>query len=217
MLPEEYNNDLMHKNLFSLLAVFILLITITGVSVAAYTWNYTSTHANTIGTGNISMSLLESDDEIKLKSLLPMDDLEGVSINKKNSYDFAVTTSATGSSGNINYKILLKKLAPKVGYSSFDDSNIKIYITQFDQSGETEVLPPTSVSDVLLGKDKAEIKFKDDQKSFLIHSHTSNKDTKTTKYRLRMWIDKNSFNSRLDSNTKYDYKLKLDVTGDLIQ
>ncbi len=217
MLQEDDRLSFGHKNLLSLLAVFILLITIIGVSVAAYTWNYTSTHANTIGTGNISMSLLESDDEIKLKSLLPMDDSEGVSMNKKYSYDFAVTTNATGAPGNINYKIILKKDAPRVGYSSFDDSNIKIYITQFDQGGETEVVPPTLVSDILLGKDKAELKFKDDQKSFLIHSHTSNKDTKTTKYRLRMWIDKNNFNSNLDQNTKYDYKLKLDVTGDLIQ
>lgn len=217
MLQEDFNGNFRHKNLFSLLAVFILLITITGVSVAAYTWNYTSTHANTIGVGNISMSLLESDDEIRLKSLLPMDDVEGVSINKKDSYDFAVTTSATGAPGNINYKIILKKIAPKVGYSSFDDDNIKIYITQFDQGGETEVVAPTSVSDILLGKEKAELKFKDDQKSLLVHSHTSNKDSKTTKYRVRMWIDKNNFNSNLDTNTKYDYRLKLDVTGDLIQ
>ena len=47
-----------------------MIITITGVGVAAYTWNYTSTHANTIGTGNISLSLLESDasgyDDIKI-------------------------------------------------------------------------------------------------------------------------------------------------------
>ena len=215
MLEEEVRRSSLNSNsLFTILAVFILLITFTGVSVAAYTWNYTSTHANTIGTGNISMSLLESNDTIDLKSTLPMTDIKGVSLSKDNSYDFAVTTSATGAPGNINYKIIIKKEPVLDGYTMLSDSNVKIYLTKFDTGGEVEVMSPTLVSNIILNGDEGTLKFNSDKKNYLIHSHTTNKDTKTTKYRLRMWVDsKNS--STLNASTRYDYKLKVSITGDL--
>lgn len=214
MLEEVRRNNLKSSALFTILTIFILLITFTGVSVAAYTWNYTSTHANTIGTGNISMSILESDDAIDLKSSVPITDSKGIALSKESSYDFAVTTSATGAPGNINYKIIIKKEPVLDGYTMLSDSNIKIYLTKFDTSGEVEVMAPTLVSDVILNGDQGTLKFNDNKKSYLVHSHNTNKDTKTTKYRLRMWVDqKNS--STLNSNLRYDYKLKVSITGDL--
>lgn len=216
MLSEE-KDLLKHKNLFSILAIFILLITITGISVAAYTWNYTSTHANTIGTGNISLSILESDDSINLKSFLRLDDSEGIALSKDYSYDFAVTTSAKGTPGNINYKLIIKKEDPEIGYVSLPDTGIKLYLTKFDKNGEVEVMAPTLVSDIIGNGSEGVLKFNSDKNSYLIHSHNSNKDTKTTKYRLRMWIDKQNYQTNMDNNTKYAYKLKMSVTGDLIR
>lgn len=216
MLPEE-NNLLKHKNLFTLLAVFILLITITGVSIAAYTWNYTSTHANTIGTGNISLSLLESDSSVSLKSFLRLEDNEGIALGKDYYYDFAVSTNVTGEPGNVVYKLQIKKEEPNPGYVSLPDSSIKIYLTKYDKNGEVEVMAPTFVSDIIGSKEEGYLTFNQDKKSYLIHSHSTAKDTKTTKYRLRMWIDKQGYNSNLDTNTKYSYKLKMNVTGDLIK
>lgn len=218
MLPEEDTRvHLKHKSILTVLAIFILLITITGVSIAAYTWNYTSTHANTIGTGNISLSILESSDTIDLKNFMRMDDNEGIALSSDYCYDFAVTTNATGAPGNINYKILIKKEEPNAGYVSLPDTGIKLYLTKFDQNGEVEVMAPTLVSDIIKNDDKGYLKFNSDKKSYLVHSHNSNKDTKTTKYRLRMWIDKENYNSNIDATTRYGYSLKVSVTGDLIQ
>ena len=216
MLPEE-KNYLKHKNLFTVLAIFILLITITGISVAAYTWNYTSTHANTIGTGNISLSILESDNSINLKSFSRLDDSQGIALDSEYYYDFAVSTSATGAPGNINYKIIIKKEDAGAGYVQLPDTAIKIYLTKFDQNGEVEVMAPTLVSDIIGSGSEGALKFNQDKRSYLVHSHNSNKDSKTTKYRLRMWISKQNYQNNMELDTKYAYKLKVAVTGDLIQ
>ena len=69
---EEIETKKKHTALFTVLGVFVLLAAIAGVAVAAYTWNYTSSKANTIGTGNISMSLLESTDVISINNALPI-------------------------------------------------------------------------------------------------------------------------------------------------
>lgn len=215
MLEEGNRKDSFKRdNLSTVLSVFIVLITFTGIAVAAYTWNYTSTHAGTIGTGNISMSFLESTDMINLSNTLPISDSQGIAISKDKAYDFAVTTNANGAPGNINYKILLKKEPVNEGYVSLPDNSIKVYLTKFDSNGEVEVMAPTLVSNIITSGDEGTLKFNKDKMSYLIHSHYSNKDTKTTKYRLRMWIDSNT--SASDFNLKkYEYKLKIGVTGSL--
>ena len=114
----------------------------------------------------------------------------------------------------VNYKIYIKKEPVTNGYTALSDSNIKIYLTKFDNRGEVEVMAPILVSHVINSGDEGVLKFNNDKKSYLIHSHTTNKDSKTTKYRLRMWVDKNSI-SNLSSALRYDYKLKVAVTGDL--
>ena len=215
MLQEEEKiSTFNHSGIFTVLIVFILLITITGISVAAYTWNYTSTHANTIGTGNISTSLLESNDIVSLNNFVPISDEKGIALSKDSAYDFAVTTSATGAPGNINYKISIKKEPPSDGYVMLSDSNVKVYLTKFDTNGEIEVMSPILVSHIITSGDEGTLKFNSDKKSYLVHSHTTNKDTKTTKYRLRIWVDKKS-SSSLNPNARYEYKLKIGVTGNL--
>ena len=61
---EEIENKRGQSKALTILTIFVLVATITGVAIAAYTWNFASENANTIGTGNISMSLLESNDVI---------------------------------------------------------------------------------------------------------------------------------------------------------
>ena len=50
---EEIENNKGRSKAFTILTIFVLVATITGVAIAAYTWNFASTNANTIGTGNI--------------------------------------------------------------------------------------------------------------------------------------------------------------------
>ena len=122
---EEIETKKKHTALFTVLGVFVLLAAIAGVAVAAYTWNYTSSQANTIGTGNISMSLLESTDVISINNALPMSDTDGKAQNETDSFDFAVTTNASGAPGNINYTISITKLDPTDSYTRLPDNNVK--------------------------------------------------------------------------------------------
>ena len=77
---EEIETKKKHSVAFTILGVFVLLATIAGVAVAAYTWNFTSSEASTIGTGSISMSLLESTDTIAIANALPVKDATGMTL-----------------------------------------------------------------------------------------------------------------------------------------
>ena len=55
---EEIENNKGRSKAFTILTIFVLVATITGVAIAAYTWNFASTKANTMGTGNISVPIV---------------------------------------------------------------------------------------------------------------------------------------------------------------
>ena len=212
---EEIETKKKHTALFTVLGVFVLLAAIAGVAVAAYTWNYTSSQANTIGTGNISMSLLESTDVININNALPMSDTDGKAQNETDSFDFAVTTNASGAPGNINYTISITKLDPTDSYTRLPDNNVKVYLTALTEEGEDEVMTPTLVSNIITAGNTGNLTFTQGKTSYLTHVHTSADTTKTTKYRLRMWIDGNVDASSWTSATKNEYKLKIGVSGSL--
>lgn len=212
---EEIETKKKHTTLFTLLGIFVLLAAIAGVAVAAYTWNYTSSNANTIGTGNISMSLLESTDVISINNALPMSDTNGKVQGEADSFDFAVTTNASGAPGNINYTISITKLEPTSGYTRLPDNNIKVYLTVLTEDGEDEVMAPTLVSNIITAGNTGNLTFTDGKTSYLTHTHSSENITKTTKYRLRMWVDGSVDASSWTSSTKNEYKLKIGVSGNL--
>ena len=122
---EEIEGKKKHSVAFTILGIFVILATIGGVAVAAYTWNFASNKANSISTGSISMSLLESVDAIDITDALPMQDSDGKAQGKK--FDFSVTTSASGAPGNITYTLSITKLAVDSGYTALPDSSVKVY------------------------------------------------------------------------------------------
>ena len=212
---EEIETKKKHSVAFTILGVFVLLSAIAGIAVAAYTWNYTSSKANTIGTGNISMSLLESTDVININNALPTKDSVGMALGEDDSFDFAVTTNASGAPGNITYIISITKLDATSGYTRLPDNNVKIYLTALTDSGEDQVVKPTLISNIITSGNTGTLTFDSGKTSYLTHSHTSSNATKTTKYRLRMWIDENTNASNWTSATKNEYKLKIGVSGSL--
>lgn len=206
---EEIENNKGRSKAFTILTIFVLVATITGVAIAAYTWNFASSKANTIGTGNISMSLLESNDTINITNALPVKDATGMALGSDESFDFAITTQASGAPGNISYNISITKVAVDSGYTALNDSDVKVYLTTITADGEDQVVAPTLVSSIITSGSTGTLA------SNLTHNHTTADQTKTTKYRLRMWIDSAVDASNWDENTKNQYKLKVSTSGTL--
>lgn len=206
---EEIENKRGQSKALTILAIFVLVATITGVAVAAYTWNFTSSKANTIGTGNISMSLLESNDTINITNALPVKDATGMALGSDESFDFAITTQASGAPGNISYNISITKVAVDSGYTALKDSDVKVYLSTLTSEGEDQVVAPTLVSSIITSGSTGTLA------SNLTHNHTTADQTKTTKYRLRMWIDSAVDASDWTASTKNQYKLKVSTSGTL--
>ncbi len=205
---------------FTILGIFVLLLTSAGIAIAVYTWNYTSDE-NRISTGDISMSLLESTDVISIENALPMSDTKGKQLGKNESFDFAVTTYASGKPGDINYSISITEDAVDEGYTKLGSENVKVYLTVLPEKRndayqqEIEVVAPTKVSEIIKENNTGNFTFKDEQYSK--HSHTSSGSTITTKYRLRMWVDSevDASDWKKDSDSKYQYKLKIGTAGSI--
>ena len=215
---EEIENKKKHSVAFTVLGAFILLVTMAGVAVAAYTWSYAGQTANTIGTGNISMSLLESTDVIYIENALPISDSSGKIISPDDAFDFAVTTQASGAPGNIVYNLNITKVAVDDDATALPDSGVKVYLTVVDDEGEeTQVMAPTAVSQIVSeGQTTGTLTFDTGKETYLTHIHTSTGVSKTTKYRLRMWIDQSVNASNWDENTKNQFRLKVGTSGNLV-
>ena len=198
---EETKKELDNKKLIIRIAllVIMLLLLITGTSLAAYTWRYNSTNPNRISTTEISLDFLESTDEIiNITNALPVTDEEGKYQNEY--FDFSVNTKST-TPRTINYTITIEKLTADAGFTLFNDSDIKVYLEDYDRNVLVE---PTLISNLT-------------NYALYTHSnvHTTGVETIQTKFRLRAWID----NSKADEaknwteSTKLQYKFKLNVSG----
>lgn len=200
----------------TLLGIFVLIAAITGVAVAAYTWNFASDKTNSIGTGSISMTLLESTDIINIEGALPVKDATGMTLGSDESFDFAVTTYASGAPGNISYTLSITKVDVDSGYTALADSDVKVYLSALTEAGEEQVMAPTLVSSIIKdGATTGTLTLDADKTSYLTHSHATADSTKTTKYRLRMWIDSKVDASSWTKDTKNQYKLKIGASGTL--
>lgn len=212
---EEIENKKKHSVAFTILGIFVLLATVAGVAVAVYTWNFASNNANTIGTGSISMSLLESTDTINITNALPIKDATGMALGKDQSFDFAVTTYASGAPGNISYTLSITKATVDEGYTELKDSDVKVYLSALTDAGEDQVMAPNLVSNIITAGSTGNLTFDAGKTGYLTHVHSTADSTKTTKYRLRMWIDSAVDASNWAETTKNQYKLKIGASGSL--
>ncbi len=223
MFEEEPKEN--HRASFTILGIFVLLLTVVGVAIAAYTWTYTSNNANSISTGNISMSLLESTDTISIENALPMSDDKGKQLKNNGTFDFAVTTEASGQPGDINYKLSITEDNADSDYTLLNKEQVKVYLTVLTNNEdaenevlETQVVKPTKVSDIITENSDNEtgvLTFDEGQTQHLTHHHNKIGETITTKYRLRMWISDDVDASNWNESTKYQYKLKINASGSI--
>lgn len=177
-----------------LIGLICSIILVMGISYAV--WDYVFIgNANIITTGNISLDLLESNTNIiTIENALPMSDNTGKA--QTDTFDFAVT-SKTKQSIDIGYSIILEKLTVDSGYTSLEDGDIKLYLTNFTG---TELLEPVTINRI---KDKVIYEN--------THTHDSSHETIQDKFKLRVWIDENVDASDWNAETKLQYKFRIGV------
>lgn len=212
------------RNAYTIAIILLLLVAIIGGTYAAFRKNITG-DLNKISSGNISMSYLEPTDAegfISISNALPMDDTTAKSLTGTNEkFDFSVSTSASGSPGIISYSIAVSKPSDDDsfkyddGYTSLLDDQIKLYLTKLDGSREVPLMSPVLASDVLKGNTVGTIPIDSDKTSYLSHNHNQDNKNITSKFRFRMWIDKDVNSGSWTKDTKLQYKLKLSVNGNL--
>ena len=193
------------KNYLILILVTVLLITVIGISYAAFNYVGTGQKANTITTGAISMNYIESSNVISMNNALPTTDATGKKrLNTGEYFDFTVKSSIKGNT-DINYEIAAKEESD----NTFSGKNIKFYLTKVNSDGtEVEAVPPKTYSEdptgnVYTGRPS-------DMMSLFVGNLNQQGDTEI-KYRLRLWVDE-SYNPQSD-NGGLVYKVKVNVYG----
>ncbi len=195
------NNNNSKQVLLSVLGVAILVVAVVGVSFAAFTYSKTGEKVNTITTGTITMSYSETTNGINLTNALPMTDGVGKALKDTNQYfDFTVNATISGNT-TINYAVT----ATKESDSTIPDTGVKVYLTDMDGDADTEIVPPTKVSELdVTASDVSGAP--DDQ--FLLTSDTFSASN-SHDYRLRMWVA----DDYAAPATAQTYKLRVNVYG----
>ena len=183
--------------LMSIIAIIILLLAV-GISYAA--WNmpvWLGSLTSSLSSEGIELEFLESSSEIiNVSNTLTMKDQEG--INQDEYFAFAVT-SKTRKDEVIGYNLSIEKLTVDTGYTAFNDNDIKIYLTDYD-NGEV-LLAPTYVSSL------TNYKFYSN-----VHIHDSSTYQIQDKFKLRAWVVEDNVNVfTWDENTKLQYKFRINL------
>lgn len=184
--------------LLSILAITILVISVIGVSFAAFVRVQKGKKANTISTGNISMNYTESTNGISIKDALPMSDSVGKTLKGNGEYfDFTINSSIIGNV-SINYEIA----AIKDKKSTIDDNSVKIYLEQQKSGSYEEVMAPTKFQPISKqSKIGAPV-------GSMVLKRATKKRSSIDNYRLRMWLDENA----VVAAGKF-YSIKINVYG----
>ncbi len=194
------------KIILGVLAV-LLIVTIIGVSYAAFTFGQSGKNLNTVTTGIMQMSYEESSNVIKMTGALPTTDTTGkVRLNEGEYFDFTVSSTIQGDA-QINWEIAAEDFSS----NTFDGGHVKLYLTSLDSSGkEREVMAPT-----IFTKVTAENK-KTGRPANMMSLATGTMSALTsTKYRLRMWVDEN-YNPQGDGGGK-KFAVRINVYGKLYE
>lgn len=201
----------------AMIITIISMCFLMGISFATYYWKFVK-EQTTVTTRTVSISMLETFDEIEIKNASPISDEEGKALkhedNNTGVFDFAVTTYAKDAPKKINYTISVTKLETGTT-TQLQDSQIKAYLVAFDESTETQVMAPTTLDNIITSGDTGTLVFDKEKKDYQTHIHTIANTSQTQKYRLKIWIDSNTNTSNWNSNTTLQYKLKINADEQL--
>ena len=193
---EENNKKDKKKIVIATSIAILLLVLVIGITYAAFDFSFIG-NRNVIETGDISIEFLESNDVITLTNALPTSDSNGKA--QTNDFDFQVTTKASNGI-NLKYNLNIEKLAVDSGYTSLNDNQVKVYLTD---ENDNPLVGPTLISNLsnynLYSK---------------VNSHTESTTEIKDKYKIRVWIDENVDSSSWDESTKIQYKFRIGVSSE---
>ena len=192
------------KELIIVGLIIVMIITLIGVSYAAFNYSKTGTKLNSITTGSITMTYEETDNTISLNGALPTTDATGKTrLNQGEYFDFTVSSKIAGDV-NINYEISAKDVT--TSDRKIDGSNIKLYLTRLTDDGEEELMTPETYneetsSNSYTGRPSGEM-------SLYTSSMSS---SESNNYRLRMWVDED-YNPQGDGGN-LQFSVQINVNG----
>ena len=187
------------KKTILIITIFILILLIIGISYATYDYSFVGKESK-LESGSVSIKFLESNTNvISLKNSLPEADKVG---KREDSFDFAVTTKASYNTG-LKYNLSVEKLSVSSGYTSLNDNEVKIYLT--DNSNNV-LVEPTLISNL---------------SNKLLYTKTNNHSSSKTEikdmYKLRVWIDQNVDSSSWTKDSKFEYKFKIGLNSEEVE
>ncbi len=190
--------------IISIAAVIVLVLAIVGVSFAAFNYSRTGEKVNTITSGAISMQYTETDNVIQIDKALPTTDATGTVRLKEGEYfDFSVSGTIQGTA-NINWEIAAEDIT--TAERKIDGSNIKLYLTEVNDSQETEVMAPKVYSEEASANDYT------GRSAGQMSLYATTTNTSFTKnYRLRMYVDEN-YNPQ-DDGGDLVFTIRINVYG----
>ena len=190
--------------IISIAAVIVLVLAIVGVSFAAFNYSRTGEQINTITSGAISMQYTETDNVIQIDKALPTTDATGTVRLKEGEYfDFSVSGTIQGTA-NINWEIAAEDIT--TAERKIDGSNIKLYLTEINDSEETEVMSPRVYSE----SDTANEYTGRPAGQMSLYATTSSTSF-TKNYRLRMYVDE-AYNPQ-DDGGDLVFTIRINVYG----
>lgn len=180
--------------LLSVFVVALLIIAIAGVTYAIFNYTASGKNENIIKTGSITMSYVESDDNIiSINNAMPTSDSIGVL--QKDYFDFSLSSTVSGVA-TISYEIWAKSISTE---NQLSTDKIRIYLERENGGMYEEILQPTT--------------FKETEERGMLLYYGSFINTEKTKtqfienYRFKMWLNESA---PIEENPK-SFKLKINV------
>ena len=192
------------KEVIFILCLFLsVILLISGVSMAAFSYSGIGEKVNKITTGYITMEYTESDNKISIDGALPTTDSTGMVRLKDGEYfDFTISSNIVGNT-NINYEISAKE----EGEGTIDGKYIKLYLTKINNDGsETPLMAPDVYTEdtsenVYTGRPAGEMSL-----------YTSSMGgSESNDYRLRLYVDED-YNPQ-DDGGALTFSVKVNVYG----
>ena len=185
--------------------ILVMIISIIGVSYAAFNYSKTGTKVNSITTGSITMSYTESDNVINIDKALPTTDETGkVRLKEGEYFDFTISSEIVGDI-NINYEISAKDVT--TSEKKIDGSNIKLYLTRIKEDGtEEELMTPETYNE-----EKSANSYTGRPSNEMSLYTSSMSSSESNNYRLRMWVDED-YNPQ-DDGGNLEFSVKINVYG----
>lgn len=196
----EDNNKDSKELMLSIFAIAILVVAVLGITYAAFQYSQKGNEENTVKTGTMSMEYTEGENAIQITNAMPVADAVGKKINPNDAgeagtvadgasgvFDFTVKADISGKAA-IQYEIAAIKQPIETSDSlgALENEEVKLYLTKDETDGDTysteamapKVYTPISGESDLGAPDGA----------MILESGTI-EESKTVKYRLRMWVD----------------------------